>query len=290
MFSLPLLLFWCLLHCFATINGIFSCSLTLSSILSIISILNLFSPFLFHSFLLSLCCISVMIAETIHNIARVHSGPLGSLFCYSWFKNRLIIQKPLQCFVYQTATQMKSQFCPHLVSSCRQRQLMFNCKTWQPTYQHWLVMYTSVIWVFVLAGMMSLKEKDSCISCVNASRYVWSVAVRCSVQCKCDSLCSGQGEGKYCQTYISHLIEDSLWLPPKRDWIMSEDWEQCVWELTKCCTNVTLEYKKNTNLFGLNRFFFCTKHEDGQRWNYLSFFLAGHSCCCHLWWSGWEWP
>lgn len=109
-------LHWCLLLCLSTINVLFSQAKG-----------NLVYHFYFKTFphLCSFTSLFLMlfffgcITETIYNnVSALHLylAPLGSLFCYSWFKNRLIIQKPRQYCVYQITAQMKSQLCSHFPS------------------------------------------------------------------------------------------------------------------------------------------------------------------------------
>lgn len=99
-------------------HDIFSFSLRLRSIPSISSILILFTfvlslTFLFHySFFLE-GAFDHRVSDNNARVLHLLSAPLGGLLCSSWFKNRLIIQMPLQHFVYQTAEQMKSRFCFH---------------------------------------------------------------------------------------------------------------------------------------------------------------------------------
>lgn len=175
------------------------------------------------------------------------------------------------------------------------------CLTAQPTYKHRLVICSLYIhtcyWVCVcvLAGVMALKEKDSCIWCVKAGRCMW--CTRASVYLNVTH-CAGWGEVLPDTHTVSHLGEDSLWVPfsMTESWVKkssTQHWEQCVWQLTSSpvkllCATPTLRKKKN--LFGLNRFFFVPGiWMDTSGIIYL-FFFTGHSYCCHLWWSGWEWP
>lgn len=107
------------------------------------------------------------------------------------------------------------------------------CLTTQSGNQHvntcYLCMCTSVTWAGLFAHMMTLKEKANCVCYAKASRYVWLVEARCSVQCKCvgvlkgDSLCTGQRwEEAPADCRISHLSsKNNLWVPSKHNWVVT---------------------------------------------------------------------
>lgn len=180
--------------------------------LSTISILNLFLAFLsftqfsFHHVVF----LGGKITETFITMPRcctfysapplkvVYSAPAG-------LKIGLIIQKPLRYFVYQTTAGMKSQFCSHLWSHLTDQDRWG--LTAQPTYKNRLVTYVYICYLSVWALHVWRKQKHSCIWCVKAgmcdqARWaalcvfkMWLTVVRL--------------RGKYSQTHISHLADDS---------------------------------------------------------------------------------